>query len=1446
MKQLESHNSLQQGAEQTPERSVDLKKLNELQARVDSWKDLLSYAEKNYQGRLEMIDRMHISDADKAAQKAEQTKQFEQTKAEYLKEIAALDQQVSGAKPKMEAAAVTTEVQLETTRERAEVASDAFLLEKSVASVLRAYPQLKGKLGTAETKLLELEQTMDAVQRSLQEGKQMTQETKLLVEYKAILQNMLAVLENITGAGATEAAINGAVTKEVETGIARLEKAFASALSAKGGVKVSGKDAASRIAAVYAQGGGQQRAGLKNEISNMRVALITEAMGRQHRAKEDAIATKVDAMEHLDLDMSLATDTRLHAILKTLAEKAGTSDVNVTGFMGNYDFARFNANSDVVKALLQNMGADVAKVEIQYMPWFAPVLVAYNIGRTVMDFAEYGSGSPRAWAGIAAAAWTLIIGDLQAGRVETLKSMDKHDLHLYAQYSEKIQRLEKTTDVQQKAKLEKDIANLGLLISKRGLDVQRGVVAIEKPWFATESTLGAIDAKLADLVQQDAEGILPLHDRYLALSQDLYGKNLQDPALKDKVEELQSLEQQLRDKGVNMLDYMDYVRGLSSIKVTMPEGQEEYFNYLKGSLSATEMEHLLSTGEYRTYLQTLAKNKDKMGEQAATFVKSAVYAMQKAGMTPNIDLSALESGTSAERFAAAQKAFDALKQTFDAQIAQAPTLRQLTDKLENAMEKDDPALWNAYSTIKGRLGSISAAEARALLEPHVKRMYDAKNMYVTGAGMAARIFTLGAITMNPERELLEGSMARFARPGSSAEDLLQITAEMFGAFNYNLGLGKESAEELVKLRHQETARNDFGALETAMKDYDMFYNQLSKETELYASLSDAIETSGAQPTEKAKMRSLLTSYQKMLQTAYSSLEQFSAEQMSSLLTISQPGVTQAFQNYSVAVRRFLNTYSLAKIHDAMHQAMNEDPAVQAQKVAALDAQYGNPMRSEFAKLKGLSDALTQAHQQAEAAKTPRAREVYSKNATYDALSQREVGYTANELAERADIKQLVDLQRAYRLQVRDLNNTMAALHGVSNLDATLNNGAANAAKIDRLMVIGEDAFDDMHSKKVLNLVPTDPAEVATEKARYQRMKDRAEVYAKLLQLPEIQNIAKVSGNRDATLVQTLVRLGFMKQPQRSLRQRNAFSDLGVITMQDLQGPKAAEAMKRIDPSSKLSKQEVVGLLNTLVLLSGTRGHARAPREQHATFADTLQWTFENVLPKYRQNFKKLSNTNVEGYTEASFVHTFVEDQDIFQILRTLKPVSAQEVPAGTKFINLGITGGSSSTLVLRNNDTRFFSSEVVKNIGGAELAYKVFLKEGCMNVQIPEVNILRFMRQLQMKLNLPKVLPDVPELQMPEVQKGVFLKKFEEVFTIVNRNPLALTGEMWTFITTLIPPTTVPDKPGTPITPRQPEVPTTAKPSQPITPRQPAPKPNPNPTPTAPAKAAQKMTQRSE
>lgn len=1416
MTRLETNSHLQ-NQENAPETSVDIsQKLETLQQRLQSWKDILAYAEKNVAQNTEMVDMMRLTDAEKAAKKAKLQEDFAKSKAEYMDKIRETDQQLEQARRDMESVKTRDEAVRDAQRENAEVKSDAFLLEKTIAQILRSYPQLKDQMPAAQSKLLSLEETVDTIQKDMQSRKQVQGESALLAQYKDVLQTILQELANMPeqDTKTTEAAILAAINSKVDAGNTKLRTAYKAAFEGKGvnnGGSVTPQDAANRIGQVYAQGQqATKQAGLQNEIANMQVAFARDALQNQQTAKEAVIKEKLTAYEPLKLDPSIASNEEVRAIITALAQKAGDPAFNPSGLIGLISAFGMERNTDVENALLGSMGADKLTNKNELGNLVAIVAFAVTVAELVTLAANNALVTFKGLALALVAGWGALMGDLKLGNLTVLKSISQQDINLYVQYAQRAKKLESATP-EERMRLNAEMKNIALLLQQRSLTTQRAVVDAKNDWIWEGYDKGQIDKQLQDIVGDDTDGILPLHEKYMNLTAELGGRDLKDPALKGKVDELLSLEQQLRDKGVDMLSYMDYVRRATGVQVKLPDNAD-YFSGLRNSMSAQDLSRLISSGEYQTYLQSLGKNKEQMGEQAAAFVRRALTTLKDAGIAVNVDTTTLDKATTPDdRFRASLEAFKLLQTQLDAQLKDAPSYEGLITKIEQEMADRNDDVYAAYKQVKEAGAAMSSAEARAILQPKIEGLYQ----LITIPANIAHYATLTIVSADPANELAKGALAQFAS-ATTVEQMLHVTAEMYGAAHNNVGLG-DSARELQQMYAQRYARQDIATLGSALEDYNKFYGQLSRETEAYSTLADTISSSPAEKGPKDKLRGILNSYQANLLTVQQSLTQFSEQQMASLLgDSSRRGVSESFGDYSRAARAFVagnNLEGLRKEMQATLQQMESaTPEQQDQLAASFDSKFGEPMRASFQKVKDLYDKYKAEIGKFDAAsKNGLSREIYNEQTSYRGLQKSAAeGYTEQEL-QRPDIKKYVEARNAYRQKLLQLNGTMANFYGVSSsaeLKRVMENPTqADWKTIDRLLIIDETAFDDRRDAASSELVPTNAADVQKETARMQRMLDRASAYANLLD--RMGPLAKVQGNRDDEIIARLRGLKFLSSHERGTRLPNAFTYSGVI----LESEVTDDAIRFLDPGHKLAnpKKELAGLMNTLVLLGSSRGREGTVNQErgHETYADTVINALARDLPRFRQNLAGYSK-NVEGYSEASFIANFVEEKDIFEMARNLRPID--NVPANSRFINLGIDGRG-SRLVVRNNDKRFYTADIVKNVDGVEVAYTVFIKQGCMNVQVPAQNVLKIVRQLRTKLNLPQIGREMPRPDMPQVTREVALAEARELKILVERNQLQIPLALLTLLASLVPGTPlIPEKPGETTPQIPPEI--TPKPDQ--------------------------------
>ena len=1410
--------NIEQQKQQQPEAreaQTDLQpKLDELQGRIASWQSLLEYAEKGLNDRLATLDTITtLTSEEREEKKTAQRDEFEKTKAEYLAKIAGFQQEIANLKQDTQTVEGRDKPVLEANQERVETASDTVMLENTVARILHSYPQWKEKLPATEGKLAALEQTVDTIQRSLQDKKQVQAETGLLDKYKEALQQILEVLENMpaTDAKTTEQGIADAISKKVDEQVKNLQANYKDAFGGTKGTdgQISPRDAAARISQVYAQGDKQnQKAGIANEIANMRVALVNESLGRQQNVMNQAMDAKLETFAPMKLDANLANNADLQEILKKLGEKAGTSDIDVTGLLGLF-LHSFEQNTDLEKAMLANMGAEKSRLTPEAASKLLFIVAAIvNVAQIMTTFADGVTGSVRGIVMLVLAGWGAIIGDLKLGHTEVFKTLDGHDVDLYLQIARKMEAA-KTATGDEKTKLEGEIRNLGLLIQNSSLKTQRSFTDATKPWMH-EATIADIDQKMEALKTQDTDGILPLHERYMQLTRELAGHE-NDAANKGKVDELLALEKQLADKGVNVLDYMDYVRRSMGVQITAAEGQDEYFNALRSDMSFADLQKVMTNAE--GYMKTLEKNKERMAAFAASFVRHAAQILQNLGVdTKDIDLKSLDT------LKGATEAFNTLKTKFAEYQKNAPSYDELLKKLEKSMEDYNDGVWQAYKQVKDNPG-MSMDAARDLLLPHVKNMYDQLNTMAFWTGIP----TLTIFTGDPVRELSYGLMTRFVR-ANSVKDMLNITAEAFGALHHNLGTG-ESAKDLVSMYRLQNATKDITTLGDAFQDYTKFTDQLNKEAELYSTLAERIGEKDATP--RGKLRGHLDEYQSMLLTAYQSLEGFTAQQLSALTgDSSRVAASTAFEKYVLAVRPFLKNYSLQAINADMTTLLNKTDLSDAD-VAQFDKDHGAAMRAEYQHILQLKDNLPTVADTQEKAVAPLAREIYTKRVTFQNLHRSAAEGFSN--TEKQGAEGYIAARDAYRKELLIVNGKMAAFYGYTpeQLNTLLTKPSLTPSEqsdLNKIFVLDEHAFDNRKDPETA-MVPTDKTKLDALTREYQLMTQRATAYATLLDAMRTDAIVQKQGNRDNLMLDQLLRLGYITRDPRkehtSASQHLAFNDAGVMR-DDMISEKALTAL---DPQQKLGdlatrKHELAGLINTLVNLSGSRGNQPGP-ERYDTFASAFEHNMQTALPRYQNILRQREGAYKDdpNFPQAKVIDMYVNDNTIFEMTRNLHHVD--NLPAGMKLINLGITG-SGQDLVARVNDKRFYEGDSYINFEGTLLLVKFFVKENCMNLQIPPTSIVTVLNKLKTYVDLqkPGLMPQIPQPGMPNFEQKITLKEFNEVALAINRNELQLPYALLVLLGSIIPGLLPPTKPGEPITPKPPETPPaiTPKPIEPITP----------------------------
>ncbi|PIV90592.1 hypothetical protein COW46_02100 [Candidatus Gracilibacteria bacterium CG17_big_fil_post_rev_8_21_14_2_50_48_13] len=1443
MKPFETHTLQEQQKEQSPQ--VDTtKKLDDLQVRLAKWKGLLDYAAKNVEDRIAMIDSMKtLSATERANKAAAQRAEFAALKAVYEQEIRALEQEITQQKVDLPAKQAQTIATLQEARESKERRSDAVLLERSLAMALRSYPLLSSSLSEAFGVLLPLEDTADALQRS---GK--VDADKLMDVYRNALQHVLAGLGSLpeNAERSTADALIQLLQKTTAEGVKMLESAFPSAKSEAKVSKITAGEAAKRLEKVLS--GSREEAPIQNEVAHMGLSFAQVNFEAVKDASTDAIGEKLAGFEMVRTNPNIASNPEFQNIMTMLSQKMSDPSFNPGGVVGFVHRMNIPRNTELETAMIRQIGGEKFQGNPDELAAFISLAGwMVTVGMLVASIAA--APAVLTWRTLAlglVTLWGTLFGDLRLGNVAVLKTVSSNDIELFAQYAAKGKQLEAASEAD-KAKLSAELQNLAVLMQHRSVSTQRRAADMRTgmPWEqAKTEEKSALDQQLAQLKSADTGGVVPLYEEYTQLTAQLTGKNLEDAALKPQIDKLLLLEKQLREKGIVVLGFMDEVRRAAGISVRLPD-QTPFFSSLSQNLPAAELSKLLASGEYQQYMQTLSQGKEQTANQAVLYAKHALETLSSAGIPVSVDTAGLESSSASEKIAAAKRVFEAVKTQLDAHIASAPTYDSLLATFESKMETRGDALAQAFRQVKEAKGSMTIDEARAILKPHIEAMH----AQITGFAAARSILTLTIWSDEPEKQLASGALASFVS-ASSVDELLRSTLEMYGAANEGYGTG-DRAKELAQLHAQKFARKDVATLGSALTDVESFYAQLSKETELYSTLSESITQSKLGNDLKSRLRGSLESYQQNLMATHHSLDQFSQEQMAALLgDAGRRGVSEAFADYVRTARAFVANNNLAslrtKMQEIISQAEKATPEEQARLLTAFESTHLAPMQTAFAAVKQKLDLYKAEQGKAEAAmKDPLSREIYNEQTSYRTLSKSSAeGYSEAEKA-RPDIQEYIATRDAYRKKLAQINQAMASFYGVNSaaeLERMMQNPtSADRATIDKLMIIDETAFDQGMGTQ-FQLIPTEAKDVTEQKTRFATMLARAESYERLL--ARLGDISKLPGNRDKAILARLRGLKFVSPTSSDRVGANAYSNLGIFTPADI----SPDAVRFLDPAKKLKNpaQELAGLMNTLVFLGGQRGQSRSvdTSRGHETSADTMLHALTSYLPRFRKNLPVYGKT-VEGYAEADFIAKFVEEKDMFEVAQNLRPVS--NLPGTLRFVNMGIDGRGSSILV-KNNDKNIFMGDIIKNIDGVELKYTVYLKRGCMNVQVAPTSILSVVRQLRTKLNLPKpgMSREVPIPEMPSVTRSVALKEAYDLKLLIEKNAVTIPVALLALLASFVPdtpvftptPNKVPLKPTEPSTeiPRE-TIPTKQKPTEPgsrIPPEPVTQKPTPTPDPVKP------------
>lgn len=1462
MNRLETHRPLD-NQEQLPPQVDTTKKIEELQTRLAKWKGILDYATKNVEDRIAMIETMTSLTPEQRAEKiAAERADFAAAKAEYEVEIRAVEAALAGQATDLPARQTRENLALDQQLEHKNLHTDAVLLERALAMTLRGYPALISRLSEAYGVLLPLEEMADRIQR-----RGGVDATKLMDTYRDALQNVLrklgALPENADRS--TAEALLKTLTEGTAEGVAMLEKAFPGPVGTQKAEKLTAAQAHSRMEAAL-KGSGSAPAN-PDEVAHMGLSFAQVTMEAVQEAGSRAIGEKLTAFEQVSINPMVASNPEFQSIMQSLAKKLSDGGFNPGGVVGFINRMNIPRNTELETAMIRQIGGEKFTGNPDELAAFISLAGwAVTIMMTVASIAA--SPAVLTWRTLAlglVSVWSTLLGDLRFGNVAVLKTLSSNDMDLMVQYTNKAKALE-TAAEKDKARISGEMRNLAMLLQHRSLRTQRSALDLRTgmPWDGLPQEKQAIDEQRAALQASDTEGVLGLYDQYMALSQSLAGKNLQDPAQKAQVDSLLALEKQLKDKGVHLLGFMDEVRRAAGVHVRLPDASN-YVASLQGTLSAPELAKLLTAGSYEEYMRTLSKGKEQTAGQAVLYVTKALDALKAAGIPITVDTKGLTAGSAAEKIDAAKRIFDEVQAQLQSHVAAAPTYDGLLSTIETKLEQRGDALAQAYAQVKAQKGSLSLEEARNLLSPHITAMHN----QITGGAAVRNILTLTIWSDEPEKQLASGALASFVN-ATDIDALLRTTLEMYGAANEGYGTG-DKAKELATLHAQKFALKDVRDLAAAFEDVQSFYKQLGNETEVYSTLADSIAHSRLDATNKGRLRQALDAYQNNLVAVHRSLDQFSQEQMASLLgDVTRRGVSESFGDYVRAARAFVANNKLTTLRTAMQATLEEaakaSPADQLRILDTFESSHLAPMKAAYAEIEQKLSRYKAEQAKAEVAlKDPLSREVYNEQTSFASLQKSAAeGYSEAEKA-RGDIATYIKTRDAYRAKLLAINTRMASFYGVGSAAEVARLMASEDPKdrtiIDRLMIIDETAFDQ-GAGTLMQLIPTEAQEVSDYTARFATMLSRAEAYERLLD--RMGALAGQEGNRDRVMLSRLRGLKFVTPKSLDRVGANAYSELGIFTAADV----LDDAVRFLDPGKKLKnpKAELAGLMNTLVFLSGQRGRQRTVNTQrgHETSADTMLHALTTYLPRFRKNLPAY-NKGAEGYKEADFIAKFVEEKDMFEVAQNLRPV--EKLPGTVRFVNMGIDG-KGSPLLVRNGDTRIFMADIIKNVEGVELKYTVYLKRGCMNVQVAPTSILSVVRQLRTKLNLPKpgMSREMPMPEMPGVDRTIALREAQDLKMLIEKNTVTIPAALLALLASFAPDTPVwqqtpggvPTKPGSPSTeiptekvpPKQKPVesgssipPEKVPPSVTPTPVKPTPTPvTPEPKPTPPAKASQSGT----
>lgn len=1097
---------------------------------------------------------------------------------------------------------------------------------------------------------------------------------------------------------------------------------------------------------------------------------LGQNIDRRRTTLDKVRLTPVDNQDGLVIDMAaLQNNPEFKEILQNIINKGSANQFlefrnNIFTTIGD------NADQSIERSILEGMGAKGKDVPVNAVTVIAGI---YTTAMVLKEFSGWFQAAQNpALIGIefgiagVMAAWSLIVGDMRVWSTEVMVGMSADDLRLYMTYArlaQKAKTVEGNEDeMRQYAAKMQDISTL---IRYRSAKAQHDTFNVSSAWGAKERTQ-ELAAQLATIRNTDTGNIIPLYEEWDGLVRELSGKQASDEGFAEKYARLEQIEASLRERGISFTTLRDQMAKAAGTNIDMKTDQNRAGLASYADIySPEQLRGILEQSGAPEYIKYIKENLSTYAGQASGFLERTVANLKAAGI--EITLPEMTATTAEEKMAYVQSAIKQIEEQLKTFKENNQTLESLFAGVEKTMEGNAGPIWEAYSEVKEGLKQtppITKEAAREKLQPFITKMAE----LVSTRNMAFSILTLGIWTNAASDKSNRNYQFRFSQD-LPAQEQLNLLLEMYAASFEDAAMG-EKAQTLYKLRTQNEAMKDLAQLSQTTTRMNENFEKQGRDAKSFENLMSGLEGS-----PESGLRAYLLSLKAKLDKINGTFTQVSANDMASIYSGQyRGGVSKLFTKFTEKTNEILRNpqYDLTKLSPALMDALPKYELATPDERRAIEQSLGVKAVSEaldkdmadWQKL--VTDLRAELDELKQAQKDPVQLEMYHKLNAQASLRDREASAERGASSEK---ERYVNAKNAYRDAVTQVNELMATFYNVTpaqyrtmmeKKDAQSLTKAEKDA-LDLLVVLDEGAFADPqlgtssgeaqtqeNGQTVIDLLPTDPAVLAREAARFENMKLQSEAYLRLLNA--IKTVAPLSKdqNRDREIVNTLIDQGLLiKNPEyyRNNHQTRAFGYLGLLT-KDLVADSAYKVLGTTP--DKMSKEQIAQLLNTLVLLGGERGKfAKAP-EQYETYADTLRYTLANL-----QNFRSKMvgmPTDTKGYNEARLVNDLMQESDAFQLLRTMHPIDANAKGVPTKFVNLGVGVQGAPLILDRNNRDNVFQGEMYKDVDGIQLRMTVYMKKQCMNIQVPVEQTVAYMKQLVYRAQVPKQKLERAGLATPE------------------------------------------------------------------------------------------------